>query len=166
MPRADRDFTPDHVQHKTRRCSNAAILQKSEETGGFGCGGWFKLPVLSLMVFCVALFNIVIGCGDGGHSTQFGTPISNRKVLPIASLFDNAAAYDGKTVTIQGEIDMQDPNGHWFYVQDEEARIYVEIDRAEFSIPDLAKKKVLVEGLIDVQLDLPSLLATGAEIQE
>jgi len=109
---------------------------------------------------------MVFGCNDGGNSTIFGSPISNRKIIPIASLFEDTTAYEGKTVTIQGVIDLQHQKGYWFYVQDEEARIYVEILDADFSIPDLTKKKILVEGVVEVKLNIPSLLAMGVENQQ
>ena len=120
----------------------------------------FKLKyyILSLL-----LSTVLMACNDSGSSNQLGSPISNRKAVPIAELFDNANQYDGKTATIRGVIDMQDPNGHWFYMQDEDARIYVESYHAGFSIPDLTQKTVLTEGLIEVKLNIPSLLATGVE---
>ena len=107
-----------------------------------------------------------MGCNDGNNLTQYGSPISNRKTIPIATLFEDTTTYKGKTVTIQGVIDMQDPRGYWFYVQDEEARIYGEVNNAGFSIPDLTNKKILAEGVIKVKLNIPSLFATGIELQK
>jgi hypothetical protein len=115
---------------------------------------------------CAALIIIVLGCDDGGQATQFGSPISNRNTIPIAALFADAAAYEGKSVSVQGEIDMQDQKGYWFYVHDGDARIYVELYQDEFSIPDLIKRKILVEGVVEVKLDIPSLLASGVECQQ
>ena len=117
---------------------------------------------LWVSLFSVFFF-VLFGCNDGDYSNKFGTPISNRKTIPISDLFDDTTKYDGKTVTIEGVIDMQDQNGYWFYIQDEEARMYVDLYNAGFSIPDMSKKKVLVEGKIEVQLNIPSLLATGVE---
>ena len=114
-------------------------------------------------IVCAALFIIVFSCNDNHYSTKFGSPILNQKSIAIEALFEDASAYEGKTVTIQGVVDVQDPKGSWFYVQDEEARIYVEIKNAAFSIPDLTKKDILVEGLVEVKLNIPSLLATGVE---
>ncbi len=111
----------------------------------------------------IVLFIILFGCNDSDYSNRFGSPISNRKTIPISDLFDDTTKYDGKTVTIEGVIDMQDQNGYWFYLQDEEARIYVDLYNAGFSIPDMTKKKVLAEGKIGVKLNILSLLATGAE---
>ena len=114
-------------------------------------------------ILYVTLFTIVLCCNDGGYSAKFGSPISNYKSIPIVALFEDTSAYKGKTITIQGVIDLQDQKGYWFYVQDEEARIYVEINNADFSIPDLTEKKILVEGVVEVKLNIPSLLAVGVE---
>ena len=116
--------------------------------------------------FFVLLIIIVVGCNDGGNSTEFGTPISDRKPLSIAALFDDPTAYEGKTVTIQGVIDEQDQRGYWFYMQDDDARIYVEIQAGDSSLPDLTMKKILAEGVIEVNLNIPSLLATGVQLQQ
>jgi uncharacterized protein YdeI (BOF family) len=117
---------------------------------------------INYFILFANLFIIVFGCNNSDHSINFGSPISNHKSIAIADLFDDATAYIGKTVTIQGVVDSQDQRGYWFYVQDEEARIYVEINSADFSIPDLTNKKILVEGVVEVQLDIPSLMATGS----
>jgi hypothetical protein len=113
----------------------------------------------------LSLIVVLFGCNNNGFPKKYGSPISNRETIPIADLFENATKYDGKTVTIKGVIDMQDKSGHWFYMQDEEARIYVEPYNVEFSIPDLTGKTVLAEGSIEVKLNIPSLLATGVEHQ-
>ncbi len=61
---------------------------------------------------------------------------------------------------------MQDQKGYWFYMQDEEARIYVDLYGSGFTIPDITKERVLAEGKIEVKLNIPSLLATGVEHQQ
>ena len=121
---------------------------------------------LNYYILSFLLSIVLMACSDGGSSNQWGFPISNRKAVPIAELFDNTSRYDGKTVILKGVIDMQDPNGYWFYMQDGEARIYVEVYNAGFSIPDVTQKTVLAEGLIEVKLNIPSLLATGVVRQQ
>ena len=117
---------------------------------------------IRLSLFSV-IFIVLFGCNDDDYSNKFGTPISNQKAISISDLFDDMTKYDGKTVNIEGVIDMQDQNGYWFYLQDEEARIYVDLYIAGFSIPNMTKKKVLAEGKIEVKLNIPSLWATGVE---
>ena len=114
----------------------------------------------------LSLFIVLFGCNNSGDSNKFGSPISNRKTIPISDLFNNTTKYDGKTVTIKGVIDVQDQRGYWFYMQDEEARIYVDLYVAGFTIPDLTNKTVLAEGKIEVKLNIPSLFATGVEHQQ
>ncbi len=114
----------------------------------------------------IVLFIVLFGCNNSSYSNKFGSPISNRKTIPISDLFSNTTKYDGKTVTIKGVIDVQDQRGYWFYMQDEEARIYVDLYDAGFTIPDVINKTVLAEGKIEVKLNIPSLLATGVEHQQ
>ena len=120
---------------------------------------------LRLSLFIV-LFIILLGCHDSGYSNKFGSPISNRKATAISALFDSPAEYDGKTVTIKGVIDDQDERGCWFYMKDDQARIYVDLYDAGFTIPNLTDKTVLAEGKIEVKLDIPSLLAAAVEPQQ
>ena len=112
-----------------------------------------------------SLLTILLGCSDGQSAKNFGSPILNRNVTPIAELFDYPNEYNGKVVTIKGVIDMQDQGGHWFYMQDEEARIYVESDEADFTVPNLKNKAILAEGLVEVKMNVPSLSAKGVELQ-
>ncbi len=120
---------------------------------------------LRLSLFIILLI-LLFGCNDIDYSNKFGSPISNRKTIPISDLFDNTAKYDGKTVTIKGVIDIQDQRGYWFYMEDEETRIYVDLYNAGFTIPDVTNNTVLAEGKIDVKLNIPSLLATGVEFKQ
>jgi len=114
----------------------------------------------------ITLFIILFGCSDNGNLTKIGSPISNRETISVDTLFEDTAAYDGRAVTIQGVIDEQDLNGYWFYLQDGDTRIYVEINNADFSIPDLVNKRILVAGVLEVQFNIPSLFATGLEYQK
>ena len=125
-----------------------------------------KVLKIQQYIFCAIIFIIVLACDHSDHSTNFGSPITNKKSIPIVTLFEDTNAYEGKTVTIRGVIDEQDQKGYWFYLLDEEARIYVEIKNADFSIPDFTSKKMLVEGLVEVKFHIPSLLATGVEHQQ
>jgi len=114
----------------------------------------------------LSLFIVLFGCNNSGYSNKFGSPISNRRTIPISDLFNNTTKYDGKTVTIKDVIDVQDQRSYWFYMQDEEARIYVDLYDAGFTIPDVTNKTVLAEGKIEVKLNIPSLLAAGVEHQQ
>ena len=115
---------------------------------------------LTIMVSGVLMF----ACGLGyAGSDRFGAPISNRQGTPMVDVFDDPDKYNGKTVTLKGIIDMQDPKGYWFYLSDKEARIYVDLYESGFTISALTGKAVLVEGVIEVKLKIPSLLAKGVE---
>ena len=121
---------------------------------------------LRYSVLWLLSFFVFFGCSDSGYSNKFGHEISNRKITLIADIFVNKAEYDEKTVTIKGVIDMKDEKGYWFYMKDKDARIYVDLYEAGFTIPDLSNKTVLAEGKIEVKLNIPSLLATGVELHK
>ena len=118
----------------------------------------------SVPPFLMALSALVIlaGCGDS-PSDKFGVPISNREITPIARLFDYPDKYNGKTMTLKGVVDTQDQKGHWFYIKDEEARIYVDLFDSGFAVSLLTGKTVLVEGHMEVKSKIPSLQAKGVE---
>ena len=127
------------------------------------CHPWniIKNFVLSFLMALSALI-ILAGCGDS-PSDKFGVPISNREITPIARLFDYPHKYNGKTVTLKGVVDTQDQKGHWLYMKDEEARIYVDLFDSGFAVSLLTGKTILVEGRIEVTSKIPSLLAKGVE---
>jgi hypothetical protein len=117
-------------------------------------------------VFSAAFFVVVLGYGGNGLADQYGVPISDRNATPVSVIFEDPESYAEKTVTIQGTVDMQDQRGYWFYVTDKEFRMYVEIDKGGFTMPDLINTRVLVEGVIEVKLNIPSLFATGVETRQ
>ena len=102
-------------------------------------------------------------CSDKDASMGFGSPVSSMDFTPMAGIFDYPEKYDGKIVILTGTIDMQDEKGSWFYLQDEDARMYVDLSESGFKIPDLNKRRVLVEGTIEVKMRIPSLMASGVE---
>jgi hypothetical protein len=115
---------------------------------------------LVLLLIFASLF--IASCGNG-HSNKLGTPISHRHATPIAEVFDFPDRYDGETLTLKGVIDMQDRRGYWFYMEDDEARIYVDLFDSGFAIPQLTGRRVLAEGKIEVKVGVPSLLAKSVE---
>ena len=118
---------------------------------------WF----MALVVITVYFF--LSGCG-GSSQGAFGAPISGYPVISAGLLFDHPDGYDGKIVTLQGVIDLQDRNGTWFYFADDDARIYVDLTGAGFRIPDLTGKSIKVEGRVAVAEQVPAIMGHGIEL--
>ena len=111
-------------------------------------------------LFLAAL--VLSGCTDPG--SQFGAPISHGEVTAIADIFDQPDVYDEKIVTLKGVVDTQDPGGHWFYMGDKDARVYVDLSNAGFTLSPVIGKTVLAEGTVKVEFGVPSLYARGIEV--
>jgi hypothetical protein len=117
---------------------------------------------IGLILLCSAL---LLGCQERAETTRFGQPIENRSTVAVSNIFDNPENFGGKLVILKGVIDLQDERGYWFYLVDGDYRIYVDLYTANFQIPDLTKRTVLAAGQIEVKMNIPSLLATGVELQ-
>jgi hypothetical protein len=108
---------------------------------------------------------LVLSGSETRKSFLFGKPISDTKETAIAALYDHPDRFNGRTVILAGIVDEQDERGAWFYLQDDEARIYVDLYGAGFAIPQLPGKRVRVQGTVEVKMGIPSLLATGIEMR-
>jgi uncharacterized protein YdeI (BOF family) len=123
----------------------------------------FERYLLWILLF-VGVAIILSGYNKASSSSNtFGSPVSKKEITPIVDLFDHPDKFDGKSVTLKGTITIQDEKGYGFYLQDEDARIYVDLFESGFNIPSLTNKVVFVEGKVEVKLKIPSLLAKGVE---
>jgi len=116
--------------------------------------------LLVFIIFCVAVFSV---CFSASVET-YGNPVSNKQTTSTCDLFDFYEKYDGKKVTIKGVIDEEGAQGDWFYLVDGECRILIEVWEADFRVPQLVGKEVLVEGIVTVKMSIAGLLPTGVEV--
>lgn len=59
----------------------------------------------------------------------------NGEEVEIMDILQNASAYEGKMVVIEGMIETECPSGCWFIVNDDTGSIYVDILPSNFVIP-------------------------------
>lgn len=120
-----------------------------------------KNSALYLVVVILSV-GILAGCGK---SENYGAAISGREITKVDEILRNADSYNGKTVTIKGEILNECPTGCWFDIKDGNAVIYVNIEGAQFAIPQKTGHKAVVEGKVLVKDGKPKMEGTGVEIK-
>ena len=117
---------------------------------------------INTILFVAFIFIVSTGTFAG---EKFGKPVSNRNLTPICNIFDHPKDYDGKTITMKGVVDEEDPNGTWFYMEDDECRVLVEGWRTNFRVGKLVGSTVLVEGkvYVDKKYNLAGFIPIGVE---
>jgi len=118
------------------------------------------LPVLLTLNLMLALS----GCGRR-EGRPYGQAISNHNLTEIGAILSDIDSFNGKTVTIEGNIIRECPTGCWFDVKDEAGIIHVDINPSGFAIPQKVGKRVTVEGKISLQDSRPILVGKGVEIR-
>jgi len=122
----------------------------------------FKIMILILILFVsVMLFSSYAG------TEKYGQEISNRKITEVKDILADYKTFEGKLVTIEGNIDNECPAGCWFYIKvgSGNLTIYVDTGKSGFSIPQKTGRKVLVEGNVVVKKTGPMIQARGVEIK-
>ncbi len=87
---------------------------------------------------------------------QTGSSFDNRASISIGELFDDPAAFENRHVRIAGIVGDQDPAGHWLYLDDQTARIYID---TPIAIQQLHGKIVTISGIVEVAHGIPSVVA-------
>jgi hypothetical protein len=82
----------------------------------------------------------------------------------IKDLVQNAPAFEGKDVVIQGKIQTECPAGCWFIVDDGVASIYIDIFPSNFVIPQEAGSDVKVFGTVTEKDGDPMIIGKIVEI--
>ena len=116
--------------------------------------------ILSLLALTIALF----GCGRK-EQEKYGQKISNYAATDIGEILKNAEDFNGKTVTVQGEISRECPAGCWFNLKESSAEIYVDLNPSAFAIPQKVGKNVTVEGKVSISNNQTMIVGTGVEIK-
>jgi uncharacterized protein YdeI (BOF family) len=119
-------------------------------------------------ILLIALFSGIVlafaGCGKK-NPEQHGQQISNRNATRVNEILKEPGNFDGKTVTIQGNIIRECPAGCWLEVKDEAGIIYVDLKPSGFAIPQETGKTAMVEGKVKVRDNQPIIIGTGVEIK-
>src|SRR5512137_1561687 len=75
----------------------------------------------------------------------------NGKEVEIMDILQNASAYEGKMVVIEGMIETEYPSGCWFIVNDDTGSIYVDILPSNFVIPQKRGEDARVYGKVTIK---------------
>ena len=121
----------------------------------------------SKQVFVMLILTLVLslaGCGRKNEG-KYGQEISNQSLTEVAEILKDIGAYDGKTVTIQGDIIRECPTGCWLEVKDDAGIIYVDLNPSGFAIPQKVGKTATVQGKVLTRNNQPMMIGTGVEIK-
>jgi len=88
----------------------------------------------------------------------------NGEEVEIMDILQNAAAYEGKMVVIEGMIETECPSGCWFIVNDATGSIYVDILPSNFVIPQERGEDAKVYGEVVVKDGDPMILGKMVQI--
>jgi len=88
----------------------------------------------------------------------------NGDIVKIQDIVKNEPAYDGKDVVIQGRIETECASGCWFILNDESARLYVNILPSNFVIPQKSGSDARVYGKVTTKNGDPTMIGKIVEI--
>jgi uncharacterized protein YdeI (BOF family) len=114
--------------------------------------------VLSLIV--LALMALVM---QVAQAREEPAELKNETVK-IQDIIEDASAYEGKMVVIEGKIETECPSGCWFIVDDGSASIYVDILPSNFVIPQKRGSEIKVYGEVTTQDGDPMMIGKIVEI--
>ncbi len=121
------------------------------------------LAILSFIVVAVAL--AAMSCSPSG---KFGKPIISQEVTAISEIRDDPGAFDGKTVTLEGQVATVDDDGRGFQLDNGYGvLLYVKVV-GDFKVPRGASYHLATaEGKVEVDKKTaePRLMATGVEVK-
>lgn len=118
---------------------------------------WSAAPAVVMILASLAL-------GGCGGTEQYGEKLTLTEVTTVSDILANPAAYQGRTVRIEGEIARECPTGCWFDLKDGSATIYVDIGPHGLAIPQHVGSKVVVEGTVSTGRGQTEFLGKGVEI--
>lgn len=88
----------------------------------------------------------------------------NGEEVEIMNILQNASAYEGKMVVIEGMIETECPSGCWFIVNDDTGSIYVDILPSNFVIPQKRGEDAKVYGEVVVKDGDPMIIGKMVRI--
>ena len=120
-----------------------------------------EIVLLALMGLLVA---VLYGCGGGGGE-KFGEAITTVETTKARDILARPDEFAGKTVKIEGQITRECPTGHWLYLRDETATIYVEVGPSGIVLPQKVGSKATIEGKVLKRPEQTMIIGKGVEIQ-
>ena len=88
----------------------------------------------------------------------------NGEEVEIMDILQNASAYEGQMVVIEGMIETECPSGCWFIVNDATGSIYVDILPSNFVIPQERGEDAKVYGEVVVKDGDPMIIGKMVQI--
>ena len=88
----------------------------------------------------------------------------NGEEVEIMDILQNASAYEGKMVVIEGMIETECPSGCWFIVNDATGSVYVDILPSNFVIPQKRGEDAKVYGEVVVKDGDPMIIGKMVQI--
>jgi uncharacterized protein YdeI (BOF family) len=131
-----------------------------------------KVNKINLIGLFLVIFVIVVsmaGCrgnssgNSSNNSEKYGVDITEKGVTSVKDILANSDKYLDQTVRLEGKIVRECPTGCWFFLEDETATIYVDINPSGLSIPPKVGKKVVVEGVPTNRNGGVSIIGKGVE---
>jgi hypothetical protein len=120
---------------------------------------WVSLFLVLLLIGFLYKF---FGYTEG---KRYGEPISPVEATTIADVIMLGGNFAGKQVKVEGKIVSESPVGTWFVVYDGTGSLYVDLNPAGLGIPQAVKKSVVVEGIISLGEEGPTLIGHGIYIK-
>lgn len=117
------------------------------------------------IIVWIAVFISAAALSGCGGPENYGKPISDRSVVPIKNILMRPQDYDGKDVSVKGNIAAECPTGCWFDLKDKGAVIYVDVEPSGFAIPQKVGAAVTVEGEVVVKDGKPAIIGKGVKIE-
>jgi hypothetical protein len=113
----------------------------------------------------VATITLVVLCSACSKTEKYGSTIIAENQTELKTVMADPAQYEGKTITISGEIIDECPTGCWFNLKSETGVLYVDLNPKGLAIPQKVGKNATVQGKVKVTGRNVSLIGEGVEIK-
>lgn len=100
--------------------------------------------IVTIGLLCVATQS----CGSSRPQSA-ATPTGDVVIATARQIIDRSADYEGRQVSLTGEIVLECVQGCWIFLDDGTARIYVDFKPADISIPQMIGSRITVIGHIE-----------------
>ena len=124
-----------------------------------------NIKLIGVLVIVLFIIFSLTGCNSNSsnNSEKYGVDITKKEVTNIKDILTNPDKYLDQTVRLEGKITRECPTGCWFFLEDETAKIYVDINPSGLSIPQKVGKKVVIEGVPTKINNVVSVIGKGVE---